>query len=276
MPAQGGTTANIDYEALRDRMSLLAIAYRSAEPFPHAVLDGVFDEELLHHVAAEFPEPTEMSSQLQRPREVKFAEPSWERFGPATRSVIAEMNSGPFLEALGMLTGISDLIADANLVGGGQHQICRGGRLGVHADFNKHYGNGLDRRLNVLLYLNADWHPEWGGQLELWDAAMTNRVQDIEPVIGRMVVFSTTSTSYHGHPDPLRCPPDRFRRSLALYYYTNGRDDRRDSHAHSTLFQVRPGSGKDRLDRLLSASARWVPPALAEGAGKALARVRRT
>jgi hypothetical protein len=38
-----------------------------------------------------------------------------------------------------------------------------------------------------------------------------------------MAMFSTTDYSYHGHPDPLSCPPDRSRRSLALYYYTNGR-----------------------------------------------------
>jgi hypothetical protein len=266
---------DLDYELLHARLSNLADSYQSADPFPHVVLDEVFDQDLLHQVAAEFPAPAEMSGKVRRPREFKFAESRWQALGPTTRSVIAEMNSGPFLKALSALTGIQDLVADAQLVGGGQHQIGRGGRLGIHADFNKHYGNGLDRRLNVLLYLNPDWEPAWGGQLELWDTSMSRKVQDIDPVLGRMVVFSTTSTSYHGHPDPLGCPADRFRRSLALYYYTNGRDDTVDDQAHSTLFQVRHGSRKDRWDRLLSSAARWVPPALEDAATKGLARARR-
>jgi hypothetical protein len=121
------------------------------------------------------------------------------------------------------------------------HQILRRGYLKVHADFNKHPQFGLDRRVNVLCYLNRDWQPEWGGQLELWDADMQCPVQSIDPVFNRMVIFTITDTAFHGHPDPLRCPPDRTRRSLAFYYYSNGRPAAEDAGVHSTLFQRRPG-----------------------------------
>ena len=52
-------------------------------------------------------------------------------------------------------------------------------------------------------------------------------------------IFSTTSNSYHGHPDPLTCPEGRSRRSFALYYYTNGRPAEEidsENRQHSTLF----------------------------------------
>jgi Rps23 Pro-64 3,4-dihydroxylase Tpa1-like proline 4-hydroxylase len=54
------------------------------------------------------------------------------------------------------------------------HQIVRGGKLGIHADYNYHKHYGLDRRLNLLVYLNKDWREEYGGHLELWDRQMTS------------------------------------------------------------------------------------------------------
>ena len=36
----------------------------------------------------------------------------------------------------------------------------------IHADFNKHSSLDLDRRLNVLIYLNKDWQSQWGGDFE--------------------------------------------------------------------------------------------------------------
>ncbi len=110
--------------------------------------------------------------------------------------------------------------------------IAKGGKLGIHADFNKQPTNGLDRRVNVLLYLNESWKEEWGGHLELWDSKEC--VTKINPIMNRMVVFNTSSTSFHGHPHPLTCPDDVFRKSLALYYYTEGRPEKTQSHG--TLF----------------------------------------
>jgi hypothetical protein len=113
--------------------------------------------------------------------------------------------------------------------------------LKVHADFNRHTRLQLDRRLNLLCYLNRDWREEYGGHLELWDREMKACVKRILPVFNRCVVFSTTDFSYHGHPDPLNCPKGWSRKSLALYYYTNGRPLDERSGQHSTLFQLRPG-----------------------------------
>lgn len=144
------------------------------------------------------------------------------------------------LDFLERLTGISGLIPDPYFTGGGVHQIERGGHLGVHADFNVYERLRLDRRLNLLLYLNRDWQEEWGGHLELWNSGMTTCERRVLPIFNRCVIFSTTDSSYHGHPDPLRCPPHRTRRSLATYYYSNGRPVEEQSDGHSTLFRERP------------------------------------
>ena len=78
-------------------------------------------------------------------------------------------------------------------MGAGQHEIKPGGLLKIHADFNKHNISGLDRRLNVLVYLNKDWKEEYGGHFELWDKDMKHCVKKILPTFNTMAIFSTTS-----------------------------------------------------------------------------------
>jgi hypothetical protein len=97
----------------------------------------------------------------------------------------------------------------------------------------------LDRRLNLLLYLNKDWKEEYGGHLELWNRDMTQCGAKLLPVLNRVMVFGTTDFTYHGHPDPLKCPEGMTRKSLALYYFTNGRPAEELSGEHSTLFRTR-------------------------------------
>ena len=101
----------------------------------------------------------------------------------------------------------------------------------------------LDRRLNVLIYLNKNWSDENGGQLELWNKEMTKCHQSIIPKYNRMVIFSTTTFSYHGNPNKVKCSEDKSRKSLALYYYSNGRpSNEKELGNHSTIFRKRPGT----------------------------------
>ena len=264
-------TIKIAYPDLQSRFSSLRAEYLSARPFPHIVLDDVFDVKLLREVAEEFPPPDKMRTQFVRENEfAKSAENRWDFFNPATKALLTELNSAPFLEALERLTGIPQLISDPQFIGGGQHQIGEGGMLKIHADFSSHEVYGLDRRLNLLLYLNEGWRPEWKGQLELWDCDMARCVERVEPVLGRVVIFSTTSTSFHGHPDPIHPPRGTTRKSLAVYYYTNGRPE--GEGVHETLFHKRPGdvdTAPDYRTRLRIAAKRWIPPGIIEAIHKA-------
>jgi hypothetical protein len=216
------------------------ITYTNAKPFPHIVFDNFFDPSLLDLVLSEFPNPEEIEWQrFDNQHEIKLASASESSFGPTTRLLLYHLNSITFLEFLSSVTGIVNLIPDPCFDGGGLHQIARGGKLGIHADFNKHPRYRLDRRLNVLLYLNKDWREEYGGHLELWNRDMTRCEARILPVFNRFMIFGTTDFTYHGHPDPLQCPEGVTRKSLALYYFSNGRPAEEISEVHSTLFQAR-------------------------------------
>jgi hypothetical protein len=215
-------------------------AYLSARPFPHVVLDDFFDPRLLDDVLGEFPQPGAIRWQsFDNEREIKLASAAEASFGPVTRLLLYHLNSITFLEFLSEVTGIANLIPDPSFEGGGLHQIVPGGKLGVHADFNKHRAYRLDRRLNLLLYLNKDWREEYGGHLQLWDREMTRCEARVMPLFNRVMIFGTTDFTYHGHPDPLSCPEGMTRKSLALYYFTNGRPAEEVSGEHSTLFHAR-------------------------------------
>lgn len=215
--------------------------HRTAEPFPHTVVDGFLDEPLLRRVLAEFAAMDRSGwRHSNNVHERKLSTENPAAFGPFTTKVIAALNSGPFLEFLERLTGIGGLIADPYLRGGGLHEIERGGRLGVHADFNLYERLKVYRRLNLLLYLNPAWEESWGGQLELWTSDGTTKVKSIAPTFNRAVIFDTSNRSYHGHPHPLACPEGESRKSIALYYYTTGYPYQEDLAPHSTLFVDAP------------------------------------
>lgn len=230
--------------------------YADAAPFPHIKFDEMFDADELRNLCKEFPELGKESGDINyiNPNENKLASKGEGRLGESARELVHLLNSQPFLEFLQNLTGIKEaLIPDPYLEGGGYHQIKPGGFLKVHVDFHKHRMMNLDRRINVLVYLNEDWPNEYGGHFELWEKDMSKCAVKIAPLFNRMAIFSTTDYSWHGHPDPLTCPPDRSRRSLALYYYTNGRPADEISPENrtriTTTFTARKGMDSSQMRR---------------------------
>lgn len=221
--------------------------YVKNAPFPHIVLGNFLDEDVLMRVVRDFPERekgrfSDAYSQLKTGYKLEQIKSAF------IENLLNALNSAAFLVFLENLTGIKGLTNDPYYHGGGLHEIARGGHLSIHADFNIHAITGLRRRLNLILYLNEDWEPSYGGHLELWDRQMKACRKSVSPELGTAVIFNTDTTSYHGHPDPLACPEGRYRRSIALYYYSvPGGTLRGKLTGHTTLFQPRPGSSDASL-----------------------------
>jgi Rps23 Pro-64 3,4-dihydroxylase Tpa1-like proline 4-hydroxylase len=225
----------INYERLMTAANELSGKYGANTPFPHIVIDDFLDPEVLNAVIKAFPSPSEMTwmagdakSKNGRDAQLKkfqfalgrYNLPNEMLLNPVIRYLLLEMNSATFTRFLNRITKIDNLIADSRMWGGGLHQSARGGLLRVHADFLKHPEFNLDRRLNVLLFLNEEWLESYGGSLELWSKDMQTCEKNILPIANRCVIFTTAEDSYHGFTKPIECPEIMTRKSIAMYYYT--------------------------------------------------------
>jgi 2OG-Fe(II) oxygenase superfamily len=235
----------IAWDALEVRMNNEAASYRSAHPFPHVVLDDFIDPEACRLALKEFEDLDAARWQgFIHINEKKYSHTNPEEWGPVLQRVLEDLNSEKFLDLLSTLTGIENLQADPTLEGGGLHRSGQGGFLNIHADYTVHpHQRHWARRVNLLVYLNEGWEASYGGDLELWSPTMGQCEKSIAPIFNRAVIFSTDHDSYHGHPEPMTCPPGTFRRSLALYYFTEDQEP----VVHSTNYRPRPGDGWKRI-----------------------------
>jgi Rps23 Pro-64 3,4-dihydroxylase Tpa1-like proline 4-hydroxylase len=211
----------INETALRDT-SALAQSFAAATPFPHVVIDDFLRADAadrIHEEARATVANVDASNVITQHH--KIACTDWSGFGELTGRLIAYFNSALFVGPLEKISEIDGLIGDPWLEGGGIHMTSQGGFLKMHTDFNWHEKLRLDRRINILYYLNKNWRPEYGGEL-LIQRLRAPQQKTIEPIFNRLVIFNTNDETLHGHPNALAFPPDCPRLSIAMYYYTAG------------------------------------------------------
>lgn len=233
----------------------------TARPFEHLVAESWFNPALLDLIYEEFDLFGENAGwkQMHSRHEDTMRSAQHTRFGPATQLYFAIVNSGWFVDLLGAISGVEDLIPDPSLLGGGMHETRAGGGFGVHRDFDRHARHGLSNRMVFITYLNKGWKPEWDGALELWEAASSGSVRSVEPEFGRSILMKHGPCSYHGHPRPLKVPKGRVRRSVAAYYYTNpAAADLRDDEVRSRFLFKHRTDGLRRAAKLLTPPIVWM------------------
>jgi hypothetical protein len=238
-PSSNFSALNI--REVRERLSVLKEEFATAHPYQHVVIDNFLPANVFQQAMADFDVVSkEQWTGYLHVNERKFANSNPATWGPTLQQIARELNTPEFVSLLEELTGINNLLVDPTFEGGGLHQSLRGGFLNMHADFTVHpHQRQWKRRLNLLLYCNENWLPEYGGGLELWDATMSHAEKVVQPLGNRVLIFATDATSFHGHPDPLQCPEGVARRSMALYYFTY--EDK--PNVRSTEYRARPNDG---------------------------------
>jgi hypothetical protein len=207
---------HVDFEALVE-------PFRAAAPFNHVVINNFFEPQIARGLAEEFPSfDSNIWVEYNNAIEIKKVCNSWEKFPRLTYSIFAYLNSPEFVAKMSILVG-EKLYPDPGLNGGGWHTHKAGGKLNTHLDYSLHPKLGLERRINLIVYVQPEWKPEYGGALGLWDASEDGKrpcelkVQ-IHCNFNRAAIFDTSQHSWHGLPEPVRSPEGINRNSIATYY----------------------------------------------------------
>ena len=216
-------------------------------PFPHTIIDNFLKDGIIDNVLSN---TNNLKDDVADSKFISKSSPfEYNKYAftkpnsDCLRKLFVELNSPEFINYLENMTGITDIIAnDTTLLGGGIHRIKNGGFLKLHTDFNsyhhKHYGK-LDRRINLLIYMNPHWKEEYNGALLLCDKQNGTCAKKILPILNRCVIFNTSNKSIHGHPEILNVPENICRQSIAVYYYTKNNNDQLDFEGdpeHSTIW----------------------------------------
>ena len=208
-------------ERLRLESQSLSQAYQTAAPYPHVVIDNLFDPELLDRLVAEFPSKKSRDWLVwDTSNELKTTSRGIEGLSPFTQMFCLWLNSTDVINAIKSIVGIDNLVGDPLFHGAGLHEMYRDGWLEMHADYTRHFTLPLMRRINILIYLNRDWDASWGGDLVLRDHKNHDRQVSYDCNFNRTIIFPTTAKTFHGVPAHLSCPIDRSRKLLSIYYWT--------------------------------------------------------
>ena len=224
----------INYPALYRKGERLSSEYKKNKPFPNIVIDNFFNQKTYKVIHDNFPnpnskiwkEPTNLNTVRKMVTKRGKLNLKEYLFSDTQRRILMELNSSLFLSFLERLTGIQGLLPDPYFAEASFACAKDGGYLNMHADFSHQDKTKLERRVNVLIYLNNDWKKSYNGNLNLYNK---NRklIKKIYPIANRFLAFTTSDHSYHGYPDRIKCGLNKFRKSINMYYYSMPRIKRK-------------------------------------------------
>jgi hypothetical protein len=227
-------------------MPELAGRFAAAKPFRHIVIDEFLDPAFCDLLMKEFPafdSTHAINERGETGRKAVISAPS--RIGPTYARFDQMIRGREFLELMSGITGIPKLLYDPEYVGGGTHENLDGQDLDPHVDFNYHPSRQWHRRLNLIVFLNPEWEPDWGGCLEFlsdpWSPNGARPAEMVVPLANRAVIFETNEHSWHGFR-PIRLPSEKrgmSRRSIAIYLYTEERPEAERAVSHGTVYVQR-------------------------------------
>ncbi|MCS6822278.1 MAG: 2OG-Fe(II) oxygenase [Microscillaceae bacterium] len=220
------------------KIAELKTQFQLAKPYKHIVLDNFLREDFANLLHDNFPSIDKLNKHYKGLNEQKSEGSNFQDFHP----VFTELRQNllmqkEFWQYISQIISIDDLFITDDKLGTGLHQGANGSFLDIHIDFNIHIEKNVHRRANMLIYLNKDWKPEYGGDLEMWNADMTKCEKKVAPIFNRMVLFETNEISYHGY-SKIHVPEGVTRKSIYSYFYTTSRQDA--VGYHDTVFKPKP------------------------------------
>jgi hypothetical protein len=239
------------FERLESDVDELRRRFSNAQPFEHIVIDDFCEQEALLRLYDDIPDP--ITHHINKSRDYIFARNKHEKSGfkdisPDFAQLHADLMSERFQSLLQRITGEA-VFVDPAFHGGGIHQGGEGSFLDMHVDFNTHpLHPDWFRNLNILLYLNKDWQPDFRGELKLRHRDRPETTLEVAPRFNRCVIMFTRDYTLHGY-DAIRFPAGQYRRSLAAYAYSPMHETQL-THRTTVWYPDNAGKTKTLIGRL--------------------------
>lgn len=203
-----------------------ASLYKNAKPFEYVIINNFFDDSFANELLEIIPSPLNNDinwHHYDNPIEQKFSLNKFDNY-PKIQDLYSSLSKPDFIKLMKEITEINNLESDEYLHGAGIHAYPNKGKLDMHLDYNIHPISGKERRINLIIYMNKDWKVDYGGSIELYDKDM-NKIKEEMPLFNTAIIFRTSDISYHGLPKPIKCPDNIYRKSIAIYYVSEPRDN---------------------------------------------------
>lgn len=210
----------IHFELIEATKEKMRLDYLLAKPYPHLIIDGFCDEKKLGTLYNGIPVLQNKSRDYVFARN-KFEKSNYRELGKEFNELYDDLCSPEMNDFLSFIAA-EEVFVDPLNHGGGLHQGRKNSFLDMHLDFNYHpLHSSWYRNMNLLLYLNMDWRPEYKGHLKLQDLR-TGESKELAVPFNRMIIQQTRSFTLHGY-DMTNFPDNQFRTSIATYAYSDHR-----------------------------------------------------
>lgn len=207
----------INFSFLNENKERLRLDYLLAKPYPYLVIDNFCDKDKAIAMYNKIPELNNKSRDYIFANN-KFEKSNYKELGIEFEELYANLISSKMNDFLSFISN-ENVFVDPDNHGGGLHQGKKNSFLDMHLDFNYHpLKKGWYRNMNLLLYLNKDWKPEYKGHLKLVDLR-TGEEKELEVPFNRMIIQQTRAYTLHGY-DQTNFPDHVYRTSIATYAYS--------------------------------------------------------
>ncbi|CEG58273.1 TPA: 2OG-Fe(II) oxygenase [Legionella pneumophila] len=201
----------------------------------HFTLDNLLPTEIAEGIYTNFPKPSQMHL-LNIPGKLKLKYSHLKDVSSLLQDINFAIQDPQVVALIEEITEIKSQVPDPSPYAGGISTLLKGYRLNPHIDNSHDVDRKYYRTVNVLYYVSPNWRLENGGNFELWDKEIKNRII-VPSLFNRLLVMETNRTSWHA-VNPVLC--DAPRCCVFNYFFSEQSPEGEEYFFNGNSFRARP------------------------------------
>ncbi|CAM2771591.1 2OG-Fe(II) oxygenase [Legionella worsleiensis] len=201
----------------------------------HFTLDNLLPTEIAERIYTNFPKPSQMHL-LNIPGKLKLKYSHLKDVSSLLQDINFAIQDPQVVALIEEITEIKNQVPDPSQYAGGISTLLKGYRLNPHLDNSHDVDRKHYRTVNVLYYVSPNWRLENGGNYELWDKEIKNRII-VPSLFNRLLVMETNRTSWHA-VNPVLCNAPRC--CVFNYFFSEQSPESEEYFFNGNSFRARP------------------------------------